>query len=114
MSCCERIKFAMSKLFLECFGTAVLTLLFLTQINYIIVVGLWVLTIFLYKISGAQMNPAVTLAYMFRADSKKIHVSLGLMMMGAQCLGAWLGALWYWVIAFKIDPLEPIAGLGGS
>jgi glycerol uptake facilitator-like aquaporin len=60
------------------------------------------------------MNPAVTLAYMFRADSKKIHVSLGLMMMGAQCLGAWLGALWYWFIAFQIIPLAPITILDGS
>jgi glycerol uptake facilitator-like aquaporin len=57
--------------------------------------GLWIMTIFLWKISASQMNPAVTIAFMFRADSKKIHFSMGLLMMGAQVAGAYCGAL-YW------------------
>lgn len=58
-------------------------------------VGLWVLTIFGWKISQSQMNPAVTLAFMFRNDHKKIHISMGLNMMIAQVAGAFCGAL-YW------------------
>jgi glycerol uptake facilitator-like aquaporin len=73
MSCCERIKFAMSKLIMECFGTFVFTMLFLSGVNEVMLVGLWVLTIFCWKISASQMNPAVTLAFMLRHDSQKIH-----------------------------------------
>lgn len=109
MSCCERIKFAMSKLILECFGTFVLTLLFFSQQQVIILVGLWVLTIFCWKISASQMNPAVTMAFMFRNDSKKIHFMLGLLMMAAQCVGAYLGAIYVDFISWGILPMAPFA-----
>ena len=66
MTCCDRIKFALSKLIYEFFGTFVFTLLFETQDQFIMLLGLWVLTIFGWKTSKSQMNPAVTLAFMFR------------------------------------------------
>ena len=53
MSCCERIKFASSKLIIEAFGTAILTILWMTGSNSVILLGLWVLTIFCWKISAS-------------------------------------------------------------
>ena len=114
MSCCERIKFAMSKLVMECFCTFVFTLLFLTGSNITILVGLWILTIFSWKISASQMNPAVTLAFMFRHDSQKIHYTLGLLMMGAQCLGAYAGALWWAFVSWGLFPMQPLYGADGG
>ena len=53
MTCCERIKFALSKLIMEFFGTFVFTLLFETHAQPIMLIGLWVLTIFAWKISAS-------------------------------------------------------------
>ena len=110
MSCCERIKFAFSKLLMECFGTFIFTLLFMIGNSMDLLIGLWILTIFLWKISASQMNPAVTLAFMFRPDGdpKKIHFSLGILMMGAQVLGAYLGALYIIFINWSIYAMAPI------
>jgi len=92
---------------MEFFGTFVLTLLFETGVNSVMLVGLWVLTIFLWKISASQMNPAVTLAFMFRADSKKIHISMGLLMMGAQVAGAYCGALYWSFVSWSMYFMGP-------
>lgn len=107
MSLCERIKFAASKLFVEFFGTFVFTLLFCTGNSSILLIGLWMLTIFCWRISQSQLNPAVTLAYMFRHDSKKIHFSLGILMMGAQVAGAYVGALYVLFINMKLVAVYP-------
>lgn len=109
MTCCERIKFAFSKLLMEFFGTFVFTLLFESQISSVILLGLWVLTIFLWKISASQMNPAVTLAFMLRHDNKKIHVSLGLLMIAAQCAGAYCGALYWTFVSWSAPAMAPVA-----
>jgi glycerol uptake facilitator-like aquaporin len=114
MTLCERIKFASAKLFIEFFGTMVLTLLFCTGNNSIILVGLWMLTIFCWKISQAQFNPAVTLAYMFRHDSKRIHFSLGILMMGAQVAGAYVGALYVLFINWNLYPMIPYTPLNSG
>lgn len=108
MTLCERIKFASAKLFIEFFGTMVFTLLFCTGNDGIILIGLWMLTIFCWRISQSQLNPAVTLAYMFRHDSKKIHFSLGILMMGAQVAGAYVGALYVLFINWNLPPMIPI------
>lgn len=109
MTCCERIKFALSKLIMEFFGTFVLTLLFEINANSVILIGLWVLSIFAFKISDSQFNPAVTLAFMFRADSKKIHFMMGLLMMGAQALGGYCGALYWTFVSWHTTVMAPIA-----
>lgn len=108
MTCCERIKFASAKLFVEFFGTLVFTLLFCTQQSNLILIGLWMLTIFCWKISQSQLNPAVTLAYMFRHDSKKIHFSLGILMIGAQVAGAYVGALYVLFINMSLPAMIPV------
>lgn len=94
MGCCERIKALSGKLFVEFFGTAILTLTFITNSSYGIIFAYWIMSIFVWKISRAQFNPAITFAYMFRSDSHKIHVSVGLLMMAAQCAGAYVAALY--------------------
>ena len=108
MTCCERIKFAFSKLVMEFFGTFVFTLLFETQSEVVMLMGLWIMTIFAWKISQSQLNPAVTLAFMFRNDSKKIHVSMGTLMIGAQCLGAYCGALYWTFVSWHAYPMMPV------
>lgn len=55
------------------------------------------MTIFCWKISSAQLNPAVTFAFMVRRDSKRMNLSMGVLMIIAQIVGAWGGA---WVMAF--------------
>jgi glycerol uptake facilitator-like aquaporin len=40
--------------------------------------GLWILTIFGFRISGSHYNPAITLAFMFRRDVGKFPRALGL------------------------------------
>lgn len=107
MSCCERIKFASSKLVVEFFGTFVLTLVFVTNSSFGIVLAYWILSIFVWKISSAQFNPAITLAYMFRTDSKKIHPVLGLLMMAAQCFGAYIAALYMFFMFWKSAIMGP-------
>lgn len=112
MSCCERIKFASSKLIVEFFGTFVLTLVFITNSSYGIVFAYWILSIFVWKISSAQFNPAITLAYMFRTDSKKIHPVLGLLMMASQCLGAYVAALYMFFMFWSAVIMGP--GVDGN
>ena len=107
MSCCERIKFAMSKLTMEFFGTFVFTLLYETHVQPVMLIGLWVLTIFSWKISASQLNPAVTLAFIFRADSKKIHLTMGINMMIAQVDGAYCGALYWGFVSWGTPAMEP-------
>lgn len=71
-------------------------------------IGLWVLTIFSWKISMSQMNPAVTLAFMFRNDSKRIHITMGLLMMAAQVAGAYCGALYWSFVSWETIPMAPM------
>ena len=89
MSCGQMLKFSLSKLIMEFIGTMFLTLFF-TGSPYSVSVGgvtysaginsislllsLWILTIFFWKISGSHFNPAVTFALMFRRDDKKLSI----------------------------------------
>lgn len=72
------IKFSLSKLVIECFGTFMLTLFFYGNSQAIILAGLWILIVFAWKISGSHFNPAITLAYMFRRDAKVLPKTLGI------------------------------------
>lgn len=95
MSCCQRFKISLSKLLYECFGTFLFAMLYITGANFPLTIGLWIITIFTYKVSGAQLNPAITFAYVLRKDPDARHmgIPLGLMYMGAQTAGAYAGAL---------------------
>jgi len=54
---------------------------------------LWILTVFLWKISGSHFNPAISFAYMFRKDEKKISAKLCICYMLVQIIGGFLGGL---------------------
>lgn len=87
------IKFSLSKLVVECFGTFMLTLFFYGGSQAIILSGLWILIVFAWKISGSHFNPAITLAFMFRKDAKVFPKALGISYIVVQILGAFLAAL---------------------
>ena len=87
------IKFSLSKLVVECFGTFMLTLFFYGNSQAIILSGLWILIVFAWKISGSHFNPAITLAFMFRRDSKVFPKALGVSYIAVQILGAFLAGL---------------------
>ena len=114
MSCMERVKFASSKLMVEFFGTFVLTLVFITNNGYAIVFAYWILSIFVWKISSAQFNPAITLAFMFRTDGKRIHPVLGMLMMAAQCAGAYLAAFYMWFMLLNASAVMGPSASGNA
>ena len=93
MSCCQMLKFSMSKLVMGFVGTLFLTIFFSTGNSPVILLGLWILNIFFWKISGSHFNPAVTFAFMFRKDDKKMPWKIALAYMVAQTLGGFIGAL---------------------
>lgn len=57
-----------------------------------LLIGLWVMMMFAFEISGAQFNPALTLVFIFRRDAIKMPRSLGLFYILFQMLGAFAGA----------------------
>ena len=93
MSCCQMLKFSLSKLIMEFTGTLFFTMFFTSGAPSIMLLGLWILTIFFWKISGSHFNPAVSFAFMFRKDEKRMPWKLALSYMVAQALGGFVGAL---------------------
>mmetsp|Transcript_40459 Transcript_40459/g.29134 ORF Transcript_40459/g.29134 Transcript_40459/m.29134 type:complete len:137 (-) Transcript_40459:398-808(-) len=87
----------------ELFATFLFTILFVTcnaraddfQVPQQgpLLLGLWVITIFSFKVSGSHLNPAITLAYIFRRDRMSFPRTLGICYIVAQIIGAMLGAL---------------------
>lgn len=63
-----------------------------------LLLGLWVLIIFGWKISGSHYNPAISLAFMLRKDVGKFPRPLGIMYILIQFLGGFCGALVSWFI----------------
>ncbi len=74
------VKSSILFLLFELIGTMLMTLLqttvYGTSINYVL--GVWVLILFSWKISGAHFNPAISLAFMLRKDVGKFPRPLGL------------------------------------
>ena len=104
--CCETLKGAMSKLIMEAIGTLFFTMFFCGYLQSTILLGLWILNIFMWKISGSHFNPAVTFAFMFRKDDKRFHWTLALAYMVAQTLGAYVGALLMNFYTFNLPLLD--------
>lgn len=109
MTVWQQIKYSMSKLITECFGTFLLTMLYIGGSQVGLILGLWIITIFAWKISGAQMNPAITLAYMIRRDKDADHMSktLGVCYILAQLAGAVCGSLMMSFMLWGIYDLRP-------
>jgi len=77
-SCCQMLKLSLSKLVMEAIGTLLLTMFFCSGSQSVILLGLWITNIFMWKISGSHFNPAVTFAYIFRRDENKMHWKIAL------------------------------------
>ena len=105
MSCGQMIKYSLSKLVMELVGTMLLTMFFTSGSPPTILLGLWILNIFFWKISGSHFNPAVTFAYMFRKDDRKMGWKIALAYIVSQFIGAWIGALLVNFYTFNLDKL---------
>jgi glycerol uptake facilitator-like aquaporin len=99
------IRFSLSKLIMEMVGTCLLTMFFSSGSSGVILLGLWILNVFFWKISGSHFNPAVTFAYMFRKDEKKMGWKIALAYMVAQFIGAYVGALLLNFYTFQLPQL---------
>ena len=109
------------KLLFEGMGTMFLTMAFnisqkldfaANQVTCLLI--LWVLTIFGFKISGAHYNPAISFAFMLRKDVGKFPRILGFAYIGAQIVGAFLGAIlsWFLLVNDSVFPAPlPTSGL---
>lgn len=93
------------KLLFEGMGTMFLTMAFnisqkidFTGNQVACLLVLWVLTIFGFKISGAHYNPAISFAFMLRKDVGRFPRILGFAYIGAQIVGAFLGAMVSWFL----------------
>ena len=90
---------------MELVGTFFLTLMFTSRFPATILLGLWILTIFFWKISGSHFNPAVSLAMMFRRDDRKMPITVGVAYILAQCLGGFVGGLLANFFTFNLPEL---------
>jgi glycerol uptake facilitator-like aquaporin len=99
------IRFSLSKLIMELVGTMLLTMFFQSGSSGVILLGLWILNVFFWKISGSHFNPAVTFAYMFRKDEKKMGWKIALAYMVSQFIGAYVGALLLNFYTFELGQL---------
>ena len=103
------IKYSLSKLITEMMGTFLITMLFMSTNSFALLTGYWIVTIFAWKLSGAMFNPAITLAYVLRKDRDAAHMGwpLGFCYVGAQCAGAYLGALMMGFFNWNAFALQP-------
>ena len=101
----QMLKFSLSKLVMEFVGTMLLTMFFSSGNPPTILLGLWILNIFFWKISGSHFNPAVTFAFMFRKDERKMPWKIALAYMVSQCLGGFVGALLLNFYTFELPEL---------
>jgi len=62
-----------------------------------LLLGLWVLIIFGFKISGSHYNPSISIAYMARKDVGNFPRSLGIAYIIFQIIGGGMGALLAWL-----------------
>lgn len=104
-SCCQMLKLNLSKLVMEAVGTLLFTMFFCSNTQGVILLGLWITNIFMWKISGSHFNPAVTFAYIFRRDESKMNWKIALAYMVAQTLGAFIGALLVNFYTFDLQEL---------
>ncbi|CDW87230.1 major intrinsic protein [Stylonychia lemnae] len=63
---------------------------------------LWVLIVFGWKVSGSHYNPAISFAFMLRRDVGKFPRPLGIAYILIQFLGGFVGALLSWFL--RTDP----------
>jgi glycerol uptake facilitator-like aquaporin len=106
---CEHAKISASKLLYEFMGTMLFTIVFLCNNSSSgrILISLWILTVFCWKISGSHFNPAVSVAYIFRRDSGGLSKYLAILYVIAQTLGAYTGGLISTWLEKELIPMHP-------
>jgi len=107
--CCETCKLNVSRLIYELFGTLLLTMVFLTHGAGPgkILMAVWILTVFCWKVSGSHFNPIISFAYIFRKDTSGLPRLLMILYMLVQCLGAFFGALLMVWLQEDLAPIGP-------
>jgi glycerol uptake facilitator-like aquaporin len=83
------IKYSMQKLLTEMIGTCLFALLFIMgTAAFPLFLGLWIITAFSHRISGAHFNPAVSFAFAIRKSTGGISRKLALWYIVFQVAGA--------------------------
>ena len=108
----QLIKYSLSKLLYEMFGTMILTMLFVTTAEVggqgPLLAGMWIMTIFCWRISGSHFNPAISVAYIFRKDRGGLPPKLVVFYILAQFLGAFLGGLFMNFLSFSLAAMDVV------
>lgn len=111
MSLGQMIKYSLSKLLYEVFGTMIITMLFIEGSQSVILAGYWIMTIFCWRISGSHFNPAISLVYIFRKDKGGLPRTLALCYAVAQCIGALCGASLMNFLDWQLAPMDVNKGI---
>lgn len=109
-SFCDHFKVNLARLLYEMVGTCLFTMIMLTtgaQTGRILL-SLWILTVFCWKISGSHFNPAISVAYIFRKDTSGLPRAVCFFYCLAQCLGAFGGAVMMQWLQTAVLPIRPL------
>lgn len=99
------LKLNLGKLVMEAVGTLLFTMFFCCGQQSVMLLGLWITNIFMWKISGSHFNPAISFAYLFRRDECKMDWKMVLAYCVSQTLGAFVGALLVNFYTFELGEL---------
>ena len=107
--CCDTCKLNVSRLIYEFFGTLLLTMVFLTHGAGPgkVLMAVWILTVFCWKVSGSHFNPIISFAYIFRKDTSGLPRLVMILYMLVQVLGAFFGALLMVWLQEDLAPIGP-------
>ena len=107
--CCQTFKINLARLIYEFIGTLLLTMTFLTHGAGTgrILLALWILTVFCWKVSGSHFNPCISMAYIFRKDTLGLPRLVAMFYMLVQTLGALCGALLMVWLQEDLPPIGP-------
>jgi len=107
--CCQTFKINLARLIYEFIGTLLLTMTFLTHGAGTgrILLALWILTVFCWKVSGSHFNPCISMAYIFRKDTLGLPRLVAMFYMLVQVLGALCGALLMVWLQSDLPPIGP-------
>ena len=106
---CGTLKYSISKLLYEFIGTMLFTMVFLSNGTGSgrILISLWILTVFCWKISGSHFNPAISVAYIFRRDAGGLPKMLAFLYVLAQIAGAYIGGLLMTWLQSELHAMQP-------
>jgi len=109
----------MARLVYELIGTLLWTMVFLSTDAGVgrLLLALWVITVFCWRISGSHFNPAISFAFMLRRDTNGLPRLVCLFYILFQILGATLGALlmdWLDEALYTMEPINYNVSVPGT